>query len=170
MFAITYLLIIYSLFFHVLFFMFNFIFLFGLNSTNKFIKDICTANSLIMLSCCYLAGHRVICIAYYLMIHFRTDKEVGSMDEAHEGMVWSMAWHPLGHILVSGSNDHTTSVSMFVSPCSYYWTSFCTKPSLIMTGLPVFLFCTVQCSVAIINLAKTNLIQHTILFFKLLAS
>ena len=138
---------------------------FRLNSTNKFIKDICTANSLIMLlSCCYLAGHRVICIAYYLMIHFRTDKEVGSMDEAHEGMVWSMAWHPLGHILVSGSNDHTTSVSMFVSPCSYYWTSFCTKPPFIMTGLPVFQYCTVQCSVAIINLAKTNLVQHTYCF------
>ncbi|XP_069106049.1 pre-mRNA 3' end processing protein WDR33-like [Argopecten irradians] len=37
-----------------------------------------------------------------------TDREVGGMEEAHEGMVWSLAWHPLGHILVSGSNDHTT--------------------------------------------------------------
>lgn len=26
---------------------------------------------------------------------------------AHEGMIWSLAWHPLGHILCSGSNDHT---------------------------------------------------------------
>lgn len=37
-----------------------------------------------------------------------TDKEVGGMEEAHEGMVWSLAWHPMGHILASGSNDHTT--------------------------------------------------------------
>jgi polyadenylation factor subunit 2 len=36
------------------------------------------------------------------------EKEVGSIDEAHDTMVWSLAWHPLGHILVSGSNDHTT--------------------------------------------------------------
>lgn len=27
---------------------------------------------------------------------------------AHESSVWSLAWHPLGHILCSGSNDHTT--------------------------------------------------------------
>lgn len=37
-----------------------------------------------------------------------TDKEVGSMENAHEGFVWSLAWHPTGHILVSGSNDHST--------------------------------------------------------------
>nr|KAG5689276.1 hypothetical protein BaRGS_005284 [Batillaria attramentaria] len=36
------------------------------------------------------------------------DREVGSMEEAHEGMVWSLHWHPGGHILVSGSNDHST--------------------------------------------------------------
>ncbi|XP_077867575.1 uncharacterized protein LOC100375879 [Saccoglossus kowalevskii] len=36
------------------------------------------------------------------------DKEVGGMEQAHDGMVWSLAWHPLGHILCSGSNDHTT--------------------------------------------------------------
>lgn len=29
------------------------------------------------------------------------------MEMAHEGMIWSLAWHPLGHILCSGSNDHT---------------------------------------------------------------
>lgn len=27
---------------------------------------------------------------------------------AHEGPVWSLAWHPLGHLLVSGSNDYST--------------------------------------------------------------
>ncbi|XP_014673749.1 PREDICTED: pre-mRNA 3' end processing protein WDR33-like [Priapulus caudatus] len=36
------------------------------------------------------------------------EKEVASVELAHENMVWTMAWHPLGHILATGSNDHTT--------------------------------------------------------------
>lgn len=36
------------------------------------------------------------------------DKEVGAMENAHDSCVWSLAWHPLGHILCSGSNDHTS--------------------------------------------------------------
>lgn len=36
-----------------------------------------------------------------------TEKEVGGMEQAHESVVWSLNWHPLGHILASGSNDHT---------------------------------------------------------------
>ncbi|GAB0097369.1 pre-mRNA 3' end processing protein WDR33 [Sergentomyia squamirostris] len=36
-----------------------------------------------------------------------TDKEVGAIDAAHDSIVWTLAWHPLGHILCSGSNDHT---------------------------------------------------------------
>lgn len=35
------------------------------------------------------------------------DKEVGSIETAHDSIVWTLAWHPLGHILCSGSNDHT---------------------------------------------------------------
>jgi polyadenylation factor subunit 2 len=27
---------------------------------------------------------------------------------AHESNVWALAFHPLGHLLASGSNDHTT--------------------------------------------------------------
>ena len=42
------------------------------------------------------------------MFCFRCDKEVGCMENAHDGMVWSLAWHPLGHLLCSGSNDHTS--------------------------------------------------------------
>lgn len=38
---------------------------------------------------------------------FSTDKEVGGIDTAHDSIVWTLAWHPLGHILCSGSNDHT---------------------------------------------------------------
>lgn len=30
------------------------------------------------------------------------------METAHESNVWSLKWHPLGHILCSGSNDHMT--------------------------------------------------------------
>ena len=30
------------------------------------------------------------------------------LQHAHEYAVWSLAWHPLGHILASGSNDRTT--------------------------------------------------------------
>jgi len=36
------------------------------------------------------------------------DSPQGSIQNAHESSVWDMAWHPLGHILCSGSNDHTT--------------------------------------------------------------
>ncbi|XP_037947484.1 pre-mRNA 3' end processing protein WDR33 [Teleopsis dalmanni] len=36
-----------------------------------------------------------------------TDKEIGSIETAHDSIVWTLAWHPLGHILCSGSNDHT---------------------------------------------------------------
>jgi polyadenylation factor subunit 2 len=25
---------------------------------------------------------------------------------AHEGTIWTMAWHPLGHLLCSGANDN----------------------------------------------------------------
>jgi polyadenylation factor subunit 2 len=36
------------------------------------------------------------------------DKEVGSIESAHDNIIWSLAWHPVGHILCSGSNDHTS--------------------------------------------------------------
>lgn len=31
-----------------------------------------------------------------------------SLEFAHDSNVWSLAFHPLGHILCSASNDHTT--------------------------------------------------------------
>lgn len=40
--------------------------------------------------------------------HVGAEKEIGSMEEAHDGMIWDMSWHPLGHMLVSGSNDRST--------------------------------------------------------------
>ncbi|TFK22682.1 WD40 repeat-like protein [Coprinopsis marcescibilis] len=31
-----------------------------------------------------------------------------TLSQAHDSNVWALTYHPLGHILVSGSNDHTT--------------------------------------------------------------
>ena len=42
------------------------------------------------------------------LIDYRNEKEVASVETAHDSIVWSLAWHPLGHILASASNDHTT--------------------------------------------------------------
>ena len=36
------------------------------------------------------------------------NEAVASIEMAHESSVFALDWHPLGHILVSGSNDHTT--------------------------------------------------------------
>lgn len=51
------------------------------------------------------------------VIYFRVEKEVGGMEMAHEGMIWSLAWHPLGHILCSGSNDHTRYKNTHLHAC-----------------------------------------------------
>ena len=39
---------------------------------------------------------------------YSNDKEVGMIESAHDGIIWGLAWHPLGHILCSGSNDHAS--------------------------------------------------------------
>jgi len=39
--------------------------------------------------------------------HVGADKEVGAIETAHESIIWSLNWRPVGHILCSGSNDHT---------------------------------------------------------------
>ncbi|KAI9207852.1 WD40-repeat-containing domain protein [Polychytrium aggregatum] len=36
------------------------------------------------------------------------EQSIGGVETAHDSTVFSLDWHPLGHILVSGSNDHTT--------------------------------------------------------------
>lgn len=41
---------------------------------------------------------------------YRNEREIGGMESAHDSYIWSLAWHPLGHILCSGSNDHTRFV------------------------------------------------------------
>ncbi|XP_057864713.2 flowering time control protein FY isoform X2 [Cryptomeria japonica] len=44
------------------------------------------------------------------IIHWLVGHEVPQVEihNAHESAVWDLAWHPMGHILCSGSNDHTT--------------------------------------------------------------
>jgi polyadenylation factor subunit 2 len=36
------------------------------------------------------------------------NEPTAEVTNAHDNSVWSLDWHPLGHILTSGSNDHTT--------------------------------------------------------------
>ncbi|KAI8586200.1 WD40-repeat-containing domain protein [Geranomyces variabilis] len=36
------------------------------------------------------------------------DHAVGGMEGAHDSSIFALDWHPMGHLLVSGSNDHTT--------------------------------------------------------------
>ena len=41
-------------------------------------------------------------------IYFHVDNQeepVGSLEGAHDGIVWTLDWHPLGHVLTSGSAD-----------------------------------------------------------------
>lgn len=37
-----------------------------------------------------------------------TSQPRATLSQAHDSNVWSLAYHPLGHLLVSASNDHTT--------------------------------------------------------------
>ena len=37
-----------------------------------------------------------------------TSQPRATLSQAHDSNVWSMAFHPLGHLLVTASNDHTT--------------------------------------------------------------
>ncbi|MCO5573785.1 hypothetical protein L7F22_027559 [Adiantum nelumboides] len=44
------------------------------------------------------------------ILHWLVGHEVPQAEflNAHENSVWDLAWHPMGHILCSGGNDHTT--------------------------------------------------------------
>ncbi|KAJ1916773.1 WD repeat-containing protein 33 [Mycoemilia scoparia] len=35
-------------------------------------------------------------------------EDVATISGAHSSYIWSLAWHPMGHVLASGSNDHST--------------------------------------------------------------
>ncbi|CAD6192569.1 unnamed protein product [Caenorhabditis auriculariae] len=44
-------------------------------------------------------------IAYWLV---DSEKEIGFLEHAHDQAIWAMRWHPMGHILATGSNDNNT--------------------------------------------------------------
>ncbi|VDN27222.1 unnamed protein product [Gongylonema pulchrum] len=44
-------------------------------------------------------------LAYWLV---NSGKELAFLEHAHDQAIWSLEWHPLGHILASGSNDNNT--------------------------------------------------------------
>ncbi|GMS84183.1 hypothetical protein PENTCL1PPCAC_6358, partial [Pristionchus entomophagus] len=44
-------------------------------------------------------------LAYWLVDN---EKEVGLLEHAHDQAVWALEFHPLGHVLASGSNDNNT--------------------------------------------------------------
>ncbi|KJH52014.1 WD domain, G-beta repeat protein [Dictyocaulus viviparus] len=44
-------------------------------------------------------------IAYWLV---ENEKEVAFLEHAHDQAVWAMRFHPMGHILATGSNDNNT--------------------------------------------------------------
>lgn len=56
-----------------------------------------------------LSGMQVFTFIFkkFISFYFSTEKEIGCMEQAHDSIVWSLSWHPLGHILTSGSNDHS---------------------------------------------------------------
>lgn len=43
-----------------------------------------------------------------LTLRISESNPVGILESAHESNVWCLDWHPLGHLLVSSSNDHAT--------------------------------------------------------------
>lgn len=59
---------------------------------------------------CFSSGYYFLSadVNFYISEYTRADKEVGAIEQAHDSIVWTLAWHPLGHILCSGSNDHTS--------------------------------------------------------------
>lgn len=44
------------------------------------------------------------------ILHWNMDSSspVDTIEFGHEGQIWAMAFHPLGHLLATGSSDHTT--------------------------------------------------------------
>ncbi len=47
---------------------------------------------------------------YIVNSFFRLDAPVTTLDRAHDRAIVSMAWHPLGTILATGSEDKSTRV------------------------------------------------------------
>jgi len=52
---------------------------------------------------------------------------IESIPGAHEGPVWSLSWHPLGHLLVSGSHDYSTRFWSRARPGDTSWVDLLPK-------------------------------------------
>jgi polyadenylation factor subunit 2 len=68
-------------------------------------KDVCTVAWHPIYEKMFVSGGADGSLYYWLA---GNDKELGAEENAHEAMVWDLSWHPLGHMLVSGSNDRST--------------------------------------------------------------
>lgn len=44
-------------------------------------------------------------LGYWLV---NSNKELALLEQAHDQAIWTLEWHPLGHILATGSNDNNT--------------------------------------------------------------
>ncbi|GAB2265225.1 hypothetical protein Dimus_000293 [Dionaea muscipula] len=53
----------------------------------------------------FVSGSYDGCIFHWIVGHESPQIE---MPSAHDSAVWDLAWHPIGYLLCSGSNDHTT--------------------------------------------------------------
>ncbi len=74
------------------------------------VNNIIILNNLFYIFCIYIS---------YILCNFlfkkknndnnKSDSDIqGEISHAHESSIWDMQYHPLGHLFVSGSNDHTT--------------------------------------------------------------
>ncbi|KAI6229081.1 WD-REPEATS-REGION domain-containing protein [Aphelenchoides fujianensis] len=44
-------------------------------------------------------------LGYWLV---NSEKEIAMLEGAHDQAIWALEWHPLGHVIASGSNDNNT--------------------------------------------------------------
>ena len=65
-------------------------------------------SSLKILACTVWYDSGSVCYAVCVGPCFRNEREIGGMESAHDSFIWNLSWHPLGHILVSCSSDHTS--------------------------------------------------------------
>lgn len=45
-------------------------------------------------------------------VSISVEGNLGGLKKAHDGNIWDMDWHPLGHVLATGSNDYSAKVGL----------------------------------------------------------
>uniref|UniRef100_A0A915EFA7 Uncharacterized protein n=1 Tax=Ditylenchus dipsaci TaxID=166011 RepID=A0A915EFA7_9BILA len=61
-------------------------------------------------------------LGYWLV---NNDKELAVLEGAHDQAIWTLEWHPLGHILSTGSNDNNTKFWARNRPDIFGLTAMC---------------------------------------------